>query len=120
MHIDDIYVELLALTSEEVAARPDVPTESWQFFTDIVENFDGSQEELLTFIKAHLREWFRCMDKEPEWIQEPEWQFSDGKPMVFVGQIDFPAHPNGFFHDDASFFVFWNLADEVKTVIQVA
>ena len=60
------------------------------------------------------------IDRSPEWIQEAEWQFADGKPMVFVGQIDVP-HAKGVFHDDASFFIFWSPdTGEVRGTIQVA
>jgi hypothetical protein len=119
MRLDDIYEELLRLTSE-AAVRPDVPLESEQFFSALVDTFLGSKEECIEFIRSNLRVWFTSMTEGPRWLQEPEWQFSGGKPMVFVGQIDVPSS-RGYFHDDASFYLFWDGdTGEEKVVVQVA
>lgn len=119
MTFDDVYEELLSLTSE-VGARPDVPMESEQFFSKVVEDFDGTKEECLEHIKNNLHNWFRFVFEEPRWLQEPDWQFLNGKPMVFIGQIEIPV-TTGYFHDDASFYVFGEIeTGETKVVIQVA
>ncbi len=119
MTLDDVYEELLGMVSE-VGAQVSVPLESEEFFSGMVTEFTGSREQFLDFVRENLRRWFRTVHTSPQWIQEAEWQFSDGKPMVFVGQIDVPRE-KGLFHDDASFYVFWNpVTGETKNVIQVA
>jgi hypothetical protein len=98
-------------------ARPDVPREAEEFFTQLVARFTD-REACRRYIEEHLLEWFRCLRDQPAWIQEPDWPWEGGKPMVFVGSLDPPA---GTFHDDARFFVFWS--PEIGTtrcVIQVA
>jgi hypothetical protein len=115
---DDLYRDLLTIVSA-AGARPDVPAESEAFFSNVIEQFHGSREDCLRYIHGNVRAWFRCVSDLPRWIQDANWQFSEGKPMVFVGQIDIP-HSAGYLHDDSSFFVFWNPdTGETKTVIQV-
>ena len=119
MTFDDLYLDLLVVVSE-AHARPDVPIQSEQFFTKTLENFQGSSEDYIAYVKEHLKDWFRCNDKPPVWMQDAEWQFSDGYPMLFVGQIDVPS-TSGLFHDDASFYIFYSLENgETKTIIQTA
>lgn len=119
MTLDDVYSELLELVSP-FGVQLTVPLEAEEFFGRQVESFDGPREELLEYIRAGLPDWFRVVGERPRWIQEAEWQFAGGKPMVFVGQIDVPAGKS-VYHDDASFFVFVDPGSgETKTVIQVA
>jgi hypothetical protein len=97
-----------------------LPIESEVFFTALVEHFDGTKEQFLAYVREHIRDWFRWVKREPEWIQSPEWRFFNGKPMVFVDQIDLPG-TTGVFHDDARFYVFWDPDSGVTDVIiQVA
>lgn len=98
-------------------ARPDIPIAAEEFFTDLAARFDDS-DALRRHLEVHAAGWYRCLGDPPDWIQDPDWPWADGRPMVFVGSIDAPA---GTFHDDARFFVFWS--PEVGTrecVIQVA
>ncbi len=119
MSLDDLSPDLWMIVSE-VYARPDVPIESEGFFEDIANSFQGSKEECLSYIRNHVKNWFRCSNKPPTWIQEAEWQFSNGKPMIFVGQVDVSAS-SGLFHDDASFYTFYSPEnDEIKTLVQVS
>jgi hypothetical protein len=119
MNLDDIYEDLLPIVYD-VGAQVDVPIESEQFFYGIVVDYAGSRDECIEYIRSSLSTWFKSIGSRPQWLQEPEWQFSDGKPMTFVGQIDVEARSSGF-HDNARFFVFWSPdTGETKTVIQVA
>lgn len=120
MNLDDVYDELLRIVSER-GARVDVPIESERFFSQVVEGFRGTREELLEHVRANAPRWFRWIGAPPEWIQDAEWQFTDdGRPMVFVGQLVIPAG-SGLFHDEARVFVFIDPdSDDVKTVTQVA
>jgi hypothetical protein len=119
MTLDDVYEELLPIVSE-VGAQVDVPIESEQFFEELADTFAGSSAEFVEYVRANLRSWFVCLNEEPSWLQEGEWQFANGKPMVFVGEMILPPEKTGL-HDDAGFFVFWDRnTGETKTVIQVA
>lgn len=119
MTLDEVYERLLPLVSE-AHAQVDVPIESEQFFSDMAENYAGTPEEFLAYVRENLGVWFKAVGERPDWIQEAEWQFSGGGPMVFVGQLDVPADA-GYFHDDARVFVFWDPATgETKSIIQVA
>lgn len=119
MTLDDVYDELLQIVSD-VGASLTVPIESEEFFSEIVEHFTGTKEDLLLFIQSNIKSWFVFVHSEPNWIQNPEWKFFNGKPMVFVGQIPI-SKEQGLFHDDASFYVFWDPKTGVTdTLIQVA
>ena len=117
--LDDVYEDLIALVSE-VGAQADVPAEAEAFFSELVAAFPGEREEFVQHARKNLRDWFRAVNAYPVWVQEAEWPFSNGRPMVFVGQIDVPAG-KGLFHDDAAFYVFWDPeTGDTREVIQVA
>ncbi len=113
----------------DVAGRlgfyPDGGPESEPFFR---RRADGYAERTAVD-GAAAREWlveqlemgFRALRERPRWIQDPDWQFRNGEPMLFVGQLDVPAGTTRLFHDDAAFFVFWSPEEGVtETIIQVA
>lgn len=119
MRLDDVYAELIALMMD-VAALPEEPAEAEEFLSKYVESFDGSKEELLADLRERTKGWFRSLVSPPRWIHNPAWQFLEGRPMWFVGQIDVPRGA-GAFHDEASVFVF--IAPDsysTKVVVQVA
>lgn len=119
MKFDDVYPDLLKVVSK-AGALVDVPIESERFFSNVVESFNGTREELLSYVEANLDRWFKRVDATPSWLQEAEWQFDEGVPMVFVGQLNVPKSA-GHFHDDAALFVFLNPSNgKVKTVLQVS
>jgi hypothetical protein len=98
-------------------ARADIPIAAEDFFTALAAQFDDASN-LREHLEEHAPGWYRCLRERPDWIQGPDWPWAGGKPMVFVGSID---APQGTFHDDARFYVFWS--PEVGTtecVIQVA
>jgi hypothetical protein len=98
------------------------PTSSSQseiFFAEVVRNAHENRVDLSDAVRDSLVQ-FRSVSEPPSWIQNPDWQFADGRPMVFVGQIKVSAQA-GCFHDDASFYVFWDPeTGETNTLIQVA
>jgi hypothetical protein len=119
MTLDEVYSELLELVSSH-GTQLTVPIEAEEFFARQVELFQGSREQLLDHVRASLPSWFRSVGDRPRWIQEAEWQFAGGAPMIFVGQIDVPAG-KGIYHDDAAFFLFVDpRSGETKAVVQVA
>ena len=114
---DDIYFELLEIVSE-VGARPDLGSGADAFFEGIVSSFEGTREALLAYVKDNLRVWFRCVSKYPEWYQSEDWQYSNGRPMLYLGHVDMPAR-SGPFDQDSRFFLFWDSENgETKTVMQ--
>ena len=114
MTLDDVYSDLLRIVSRAGAQVDE------EFFAKQLAMYSGSKEQFLSFVEQNIFTWFACLDKSPEWIQEANWQFSNGEPMFFLGQINIGAE-KGIYHDDAACFVFVNLTTgETKSVIQVA
>ncbi len=119
MTFDDVYVDLTEILSE-IGAAPDVPIENEEFFDKKINEFHGSKDDFLKHTKSNMKNWFKSINKAPEWLQEPEWQFNNGRPMAFVGQHNVPYTGN-YFSDDAAFYTFWDPeTGETKTVVQVA
>lgn len=118
MTLDDVFEELLDVVSS-VGAQVDVPIESEEYFERILASFVGDQSEFIEHVRKNISDWFEFLNGPPNWIHEAEWQYSNGKPMVFVDSITVPAEKSGL-HDEAVFFVFWNRdTGETKTVVQV-
>lgn len=113
---DHIYEGLLAAVS---IVGADMTSECEEFLLDIRSEFSGTDLEFVEYVRANVQNWFRCLSSYPEWIQNAEWQFHNGKPMVFVGQLDVPVSMK-LFHDDAAVFVFISLSGLTKNVVQVA
>jgi hypothetical protein len=113
---DEMHPDLLDLLSP-AGALPDVPAEAEEFFTQLVAQFPD-KESCRQYIAANVSKWFRCLRGLPDWIQEADWPWARGHPMVFVGSID---APRGVFHDDARFYLFWcPESGATQCVIQVA
>jgi hypothetical protein len=73
--------------------------------------------ELRQWLRERLLKEFRFASQPPEWIQSPEWPVVNGKPLVFLGQLEVEH----YFHDEAAVFVFHDPdTGECQTVIQVA
>ncbi len=113
---DDVYEDVLSAVSNVGA---DLSHECEEFLAGIRTNFSGDDYQFVDFVRANTANWFRCVSSYPEWIQNAEWQFHNGKPMLFVGQIALPASA-GIFHDEAAIFVFLSETGVIKNVIQVA
>jgi len=116
MTFEEAIPELFAVIPR-FGARPDIPIAAEDFFTELVARFDDR-----VALRRHLEElapgMFRCLRERPDWIQDPDWLWTGGRPMVFVGSLDVPP---GTFHGDARFYVFWS--PEVGTrecIIQAA
>lgn len=56
--------------------------------------------EKVKILKTKIKEFFRYDDNPPEWIQEPDWQCRNGKPMIFRGQYDIDGGCRYIFYDD--------------------
>ncbi len=98
-------------------ARPDVPIAAEEFFTELAARFDD-RARLRHYLEANAAAWFRWLREPPDWIQDPDWPWAGGRPMVFVGSIDAPP---GTFHDDGRFNLFWSPEIGItQCVIQVS
>ena len=57
--------------------------------------------------EGDLRDWllrriapeFRSVADKPRWIQGEDWQISEGRPIVFIGQIDIAPTPGLATHE---------------------
>ncbi|WP_338509919.1 hypothetical protein VRC22_24385 [Pseudomonas poae] len=68
-----------------------------------------SQKDLQSWLKEKIKTDFRCHKTQPKWLQGPEWPIENGKPMVFVGQLDISE----LSHDSAQAYLFFD--DDKKT-----
>lgn len=50
----------------------------------------GASKDARTWLKARLESSFACVTARPKWLDEPEWPYFKGRPMVFVGQLTIP------------------------------
>ena len=56
--------------------------------------------ENVKILKAKIKEIFRYDKNPPEWIQEPDWQCRNGKPMIFREQYDITGGCRYVFYDE--------------------
>jgi len=111
--------ELLYHLAHEFNFHPGYPEGMESYLVGLLAEGRQSGEELEPWLRRRVAKDFRCLNGPPEWIQAPAWPLSDGKPMIFVGQVDV-ARDVGIFHDDSSFYVFVGQDDrETETIIQV-
>ena len=119
MDINDIFVDLLAAVCE-YGEVPDSSVESEQFFAQKLAPFEGRLEEAIEYVVRNAPNWFWSVGASPQWVQEECWEYNNGEPMVFMGQVEVPL-ALGFFHDDARIFVFMDAkTSEVSTVFQIS
>jgi hypothetical protein len=114
------HIPLLIRLGSHYGFHPGASRESEEYFAQLIGECRREGDGWRDLIEQSVAQAFRTIAEAPEWIQSGDWQFADGRPMVFVGQIDVPAG-KGWFHDDASFYVFWDPdSGETRTIIQVA
>jgi hypothetical protein len=102
----------------ELGFDPIGSEEAEAFFTALVARYSGPGDGLEIWLREQLVDRFKCLNEMPRWIQNPTWQFTNLGPMLFVGQLD--ARP-GVFHDDASFYTFFEAkTGVVRAIVQVA
>ena len=113
---DELYGELLAAVANVGA---DITDDCEQFLSELRTEFAGTDEDFLKHVQKNVGRWFRVITSYPQWVQNAEWQFHEGRPMVFAGEITIPKDA-GLFHDDAYIFVFLSERGVIKNVIQIA
>ena len=111
-------LELLMELGGQLGVDPLGDTDGERYFCALLSQYSGSGEGLREYIKRAVERDFLVMKERPCWIQSPEWPFHNGKPMIFVGQLDTAIRRDGFRYG-LSFYVFWDSGDGfTKTVSQ--
>lgn len=49
-------------------------------------------KEMRAWLRKRLTSVFLCVDKVPKWLDEPEWPYLAGRPMIFLGQMTVPRN----------------------------
>lgn len=107
----ETYKLLLSVCSQ-YQVDPSVPLESEKFFRELLVKYNGAKdnESVTIWLNEQISNSFIALGARPRWIQNCEWQFIDGAPAIFAGQIDVSTRDNQMasqvFHDDTSFYVF--------------
>ena len=93
----------------------DVPTD---YLEPLLRDTEGlARRERRAALRTELLARFRCVKSPPRWMQSPEWPFVEGRPTLFVGQLDLGT----LAHDEAQVYVFVDEATwAFRTVVQVA
>ncbi len=115
----EVYELVLDITGR-YNIDPSSSVEAENFFVDLLASYEGNLEDIADWLDQQIRLDFKVIDKWPKWIQNSDWVYIEGKPAVFIGQIDLSVANNNLasqiFHDDVSFYVF--IGEEgIKTVI---
>lgn len=63
------------------------------------------------WLKEKIKSLFKCDDKPPRWIQDPEWPIIDGKPLVFKRQT------KELKNDERVYYTFYNTETGKETVV---
>ena len=113
LDFDDLETyELLLGVCSRYQVDPSVPLESEKFFRELLSKYNGAKdkESVTAWLNEQISNSFIALGERPRWIQSCEWQFIDGIPAIFAGQIDVSAQDSKkasqIFHDDISFYVF--------------
>ncbi len=105
---------LIFSVASEIGFDPQIPLEAEEFHRTVVEEFEGELCDFVDWYRGRMQIEYKFLSIKPVWIQNPEWPFLNGHPMVFVGQIDVDP---GLFHDSASFYIFYSPINGEKNVI---
>jgi hypothetical protein len=116
--------ELLIDVCARYQIDPSSSIEAEDFFSGILSAYQGdsNKEALVAWLEKQLSKEFISLNETPHWIQGYEWQFANGKPMIFVGQLDLRI-PRGsiasqYFHDDTSFYIFIAPGESPRIIMQ--
>lgn len=127
-YIDDFITEIpldkmkiLLQLGKEFSFDPLSCSESEKYFVKLLEKYQEKNNiDLKDLLRTVIEKDFEVVDKKPEWIQDPEWQFNNGRPMTFIGQLEIKQDKLKL-HDDAIFYLFWDREIGItKTIIQIA
>ena len=107
-------LKLLRLVHDVMPMWLNVP--AW-YMDKLLKDFEGqSGKERKDFMKAKIREDFKCLKRPPRWIQDCIWPIKNGTPLIFVGQLELDVDT---FHDKGAVYVFLDTeSGEIETVQQ--
>ena len=70
--------------------------EAEEFVIYVFEHYklSGLPKKINEWLKDFLKDWYQYVDKPPVWVEEePNWPYSNGKPMIFIKQFTIPKTP---------------------------
>ena len=116
--IPEDTLEMLYELGEELEIDPLSSAESENYFYGLLSNYQGKKEELRSYLREQIKQDFKYLEDMPEWLQESDWQFHNGRPMCFVGQMEVKVNQDGYIHI-LMFYVFWDMDTGItETIIQ--
>lgn len=71
-----------------------------------------SNNETEKWYREKLNEFFKYDDKPPKWIQNSEWPIIEGKPLVFLKQVDDPEN------NSRTLYYFYDSETKTETVVE--
>lgn len=86
--------KLFTVAMKEFRASCDQP-EAHEFVDGLYGAYvdDGQPKDLVAWLRGKLQGEFRYVASPPEWVhEEPSWAFHNGKPMIFIAQVDLPKN----------------------------
>lgn len=116
--IPEDVLKMLFELGKKLNLDPISNLETERYFFQILSKYSGDRTGLREYLKVNIEHDFRTLKEAPRWLQASDWQFNEGKPMVFVGQLDSILHRDGMV-SNISFYVFWDIKKgETRTVTQ--
>ncbi len=89
---------------------------SGYFLSLLAEAGDKKGKVLEDWLKSTITDKFKCLSKQPKWLQSPSWPIVDGVPLIFVGQLDV----SNLNHDTSHVYIFFNHRDDSYTnIVQI-
>jgi hypothetical protein len=88
------------------------------YLADLMAEHEGKTgKDLESALKQSIEDRFKYLSQPPTWLQAPAWPIKNGRPLVFVGQLD----TTPIRHDSACLYVFYDAdAGTFETVEQSA
>lgn len=111
------HLELLMDIGSRFGFHPLSSLEAESYFVKLLES--APSDALEEYLISSVEKAFKTMATAPQWIQDPEWQFTSNGPMLFIGQLHVSGS-SGYFHDDGYCYIFFDPKTGVfKTVLQL-
>lgn len=120
-HIPAARVALLCDLGCQLGFDPLSSLEIESYFSTVLGEAERAgirEDDLPDWLLRRIAPDFQSVAANPRWIQTDEWPISEGRPMVFIGQIDVAPTP-GLTGRHTSFFLFLDPRTwQRKTVVQ--
>ena len=114
---DDLF--WLMKLGDKYGFDPLSSTESEMYFVKLLQEYNGNDVDRKANLEHRIAQDFRSYGEIPVWIQAAEWPFDDGKPMLFIGQMEATVNQDGGMYPNV-FYVFWNIKNgNTVTIVQV-